>query len=396
MNFKKLGLHGSLCQVLTQLGFKEPTPIQKQSIPLILEGRDIFGHAQTGTGKTAAFLLPLIESLQSHSFKPRLPRALILEPTRELALQVAEHLSKLSPQTRVCLLVGGEFMGEQEKALKKAADVIIATPGRLLDVIERGKLILSRVRFFILDEADRMLDMGFIPDIDRLILWLPKIRQTLLFSATFPKEIKELIGKYLINPKEVTVSSSFKAADTIDQFVVCVEEVEKRQAVRTLLKEHHKSSSIIFCNRKKDVDTLTRSLKRHGFLVEALHGDLTQTNRNQAVSALKKKEIGVLVASDVAARGLDITALHVVINFDVPSHFEDYIHRIGRTGRAGQKGVSYTLTTQYDQKRFKNIEKRIQKNIPQKILCLEKNTDIIGFGEIIPAFMLKGIPKLAF
>ena len=373
MSFSDLGISASLVQTVTKLGYSLPTPIQQQAIPHILCGRDIFGCAQTGTGKTASFLLPMIDILQGRRAKARMPRAIILEPTRELAAQVLENFNdySLNESLKVALLVGGESLSDQEKLLDKGVDVLIATPGRLLDLFERGRILLADLKLIVIDEADRMLDMGFIPDVNRLIAQLPKIRQTLLFSATMPDEIKKLANSYLTNPKEIIISPSDRTATTVTQHIVNVTFKEKRFIARFLLRQYKPTSSIIFCNRKRDVDVLTDSLKRHGFHAATLHGDMTQTMRNQTLDEFKQGKLAILVASDVAARGLDVDGLSLVINFDVPINAEDYVHRIGRTGRAGNQGTAVTLVTDKEQKLLTAVEDLIKEKISVLDLKIE-------------------------
>lgn len=371
MKFSDLGLSAELEQTVNQLGYVNPTPIQEEAIPQILRGRDIFGCAQTGTGKTASFILPMIDVLHGSRAKVRMPRSIVLEPTRELAAQVLESFETYGKdhKLKAALLVGGESMGDQEKQLKRGVDVLIATPGRLLDLFERGQILLADVKILVIDEADRMLDMGFIPDVDRIVATLPKMRQTLLFSATMPDEIKKLAHTYLINPKEIIIAPKTRTAATVTQHVIWVENNKKREALRQVLKMHSEPGPIIvFCNRKRDISILTSSLKRHGFQAGCLHGDMAQSQRNKTLDDFKSGKITVLVASDVAARGLDVDGLGLVVNFDVPMNAEDYVHRIGRTGRAGNAGIAITLVNHHDEKYLKGVQNFIHQQIPVMVL----------------------------
>ncbi|MBM3468861.1 MAG: DEAD/DEAH box helicase [Alphaproteobacteria bacterium] len=367
MKFSDLGVSAQLEQTVNTLGYAAPTAIQEQAIPLILQGRDLFGCAQTGTGKTASFILPMIDILQDSRSKVRMPRSIVLEPTRELAAQVLESFETYGKghTLKAALLVGGESMSDQEKQLKRGVDVLIATPGRLLDLFERGQILLADVKILVIDEADRMLDMGFIPDVDRIVALLPKMRQTLLFSATMPDEIKKLAHTYLINPKEIIIAPAVKTAATVSQHVLWVKSNKKREALRYVLsKQEIPGPVIIFCNRKRDISILTSSLKRHNFDVGCLHGDMPQNQRNQTLEEFKNGKIMILVASDVAARGLDVDGLSLVVNFDVPINVEDYVHRIGRTGRAGNAGVAITLVTKAEEKYLMGVQNFIQQTIP--------------------------------
>jgi superfamily II DNA/RNA helicase len=334
-------------------------------------GRDVLGVAQTGTGKTAAFTMPMIDILADGRSKARMPRSLIIAPTRELAAQIADNFIKYGKYhpLSMALLIGGESMGDQEKALERGVDVLIATPGRLLDHFERGRILLNDVKILVIDEADRMLDMGFIPDIERIGSLLPKIRQTLFFSATMDKEIKKLADKFLMNPKEISVARQATAAATVVQGLVMVRGEDKREALRRILRAHNIHNAFIFCNRKKDVDILFKSLEKHGFSAVALHGDMAQSKRNDMLAKFKANEAELLVCSDVAARGLDISDVGHVINFDVPVHAEDYIHRIGRTGRAGREGHAFTLTSPGDFKLLGAVEKMLGAPIPPLVVA---------------------------
>lgn len=367
MKFSELGLSSELEQTVNKLGYAIPTPIQEQAIPQILRGRDLFGCAQTGTGKTASFILPMIDVLHGSRSKVRMPRSIVLEPTRELAAQVLESFETYGKdhKLKAALLVGGESMSDQEKQLKRGVDVLIATPGRLLDLFERGQILLADVKILVIDEADRMLDMGFIPDVDRIVATLPKMRQTLLFSATMPPEIKKLAQAYLINPKEIIIAPATRTAATVTQHVVRVEDAQKREALRQILgAQENPGPIIIFCNRKRDISVLTSSLKRYGYEAGSLHGDMAQSQRNLTLDNFKNGKVTVLVASDVAARGLDVDGLSLVINFDVPMNAEDYVHRIGRTGRAGNAGVAITLVSHRDEKYLAGVQAFIHQEIP--------------------------------
>ncbi len=330
-------------------------------------GRDILGSAQTGTGKTASFTLPMIDILASGRAKARMPRSLILAPTRELAAQVSESFKKFSVNHKMsmALLIGGVSFSEQDAALSKGVDVLIATPGRLLDHFERGKVLLQDVKILVIDEADRMLDMGFIPDVERIVSFLPVMRQTLFFSATLSEEIHTIGRKFVMNPKLIEVAKPASTADTISQNLVRTAFKKKREALRDLLRSQNIQNAVIFCNRKRDISTLLSSMKRHGFSATGLHGDMTQSARLAALDEFKNGQIPLLVASDVAARGLDIPSVSHVFNFDVPSNAEDYVHRIGRTGRAGRHGHAFTLIAgEDDEKAILAIEKLTGQPIP--------------------------------
>jgi superfamily II DNA/RNA helicase len=336
-----------LLRAIAEKGYVHPTPIQEQAIPIVLQGRDVLGCAQTGTGKTASFTLPLMEILSGSRARARMPRSLILEPTRELALQVAENFVLYGKYLKLnhALLIGGESLADQKEVLMRGVDVLIATPGRLIDMFERGGLLLSDTRILVIDEADRMLDMGFIPDVERIVSLLPATRQTLFFSATMAKEIRRLADAFLQNPKEITTSAPASVATTITAGLVVVAEEDKRRALRKLIRSEEVQNALIFSNRKRDVDILYKSLQRHGFSVGALHGDMPQPARFATLEKFRAGEIRLLVCSDVAARGIDIGGLSHVFNFDVPHHAEDYVHRIGRTGRAGREGRAFTIAT---------------------------------------------------
>jgi superfamily II DNA/RNA helicase len=368
MSFSNLGLSDKVLSAVEAAGFETPTPIQEKAIPSAVTGRDVLGIAQTGTGKTASFVLPMLTRLERGRARARMPRSLILEPTRELAAQVAEHFEILGKNHRltVALLIGGVSYDEQDRKLDRGADVVIATPGRLLDHFERGKLLLNGIEILVVDEADRMLDMGFIPDIERICKLLPFTRQTLFFSATMPPEIQRLADKFLHSPERVEVAPQATAAATIVQRLKKAPDdpAGKREALRALMREVDVKNAIIFCNRKKDVGIVHRSLLRHGFNVGALHGDLDQHQRTATLDAFRNGTIAFLAASDVAARGLDIPDVSHIFNYDVPIHPEDYIHRIGRTGRAGREGFAAMLVTPKDIKALKAIEKMLKQEIP--------------------------------
>ena len=365
--FADLGLSPEILRAIDDMGYRTPTPIQEQAIPTVLMARDVLGTAQTGTGKTASFVLPLMDILSGSRARARMPRSLILEPTRELALQVAENFVKYGKYLKLnhALLIGGESLSDQKEALMRGVDVLIATPGRLMDLFERGGLLLTDTKILVIDEADRMLDMGFIPDIEKIVGFLPKTRQTLLFSATMAPEIRRLADAFLSNPKEIAVSRPASVASTIIAGLTIVDELDKREALRSLIRSEDVQNALIFCNRKRDVDILYKSLKRHGFSVGSLHGDMSQPERFATLGKFKANEIRLLVCSDVAARGLDIGGLSHVFNFDVPIHAEDYVHRIGRTGRAGLTGHAFTLATPDDRQFVDAIEKLIGAPIPR-------------------------------
>ncbi len=357
-----------MLSAVTDAGYTIPTPIQAGAIPFALERRDICGIAQTGTGKTASFVLPMLSLLEKGRARARMPRTLILEPTRELAAQVAENFEKYGKNHRlnVALLIGGVSFEDQDRKLERGADVLICTPGRLLDHFERGKLLMSGVEILVIDEADRMLDMGFIPDIERIAKLIPFTRQTLFFSATMPPEIQKLADRFLQNPERIEVAKPASAAKTVTQRFVAShsKDYEKRAVLRELVRAQTElKNAIIFCNRKKDVADLFRSLERHGFSVGALHGDMDQRSRTTMLQNFRDGNLQLLVASDVAARGLDIPDVSHVFNFDVPIHSEDYVHRIGRTGRAGRSGAAFTLVTKRDTKFVDAIEKLIGENV---------------------------------
>ena len=367
MSFADLGLSEQLLSAVADSGYDTPTPIQKGVIPSALMGRDLVGIAQTGTGKTAGFVLPMIDILAEGRTRARMPRSLILEPTRELAAQVAENFVKYGKNHRLsmALLIGGVQMGDQVKALEKGVDVLIATPGRLMDLFGRGKIMLNDCNLLVIDEADRMLDMGFIPDIEEICSKLPRGRQTLLFSATMPPPIKKLADKFLNDPKTIEVARPATANVNIAQKLVITSGPKKRDAVRQILREPGFKNAIIFCNRKVTVREVYTSLKRSGFAVGQIQGDMDQSSRIAEFDRFKTGDVTVLVASDVAARGLDVKGVSHVINFDVPWQPDDYIHRIGRTGRAGMTGIAYTLATSADGEAIANIEKLTGMKLPR-------------------------------
>jgi superfamily II DNA/RNA helicase len=368
MSFSHLGLSDKVLGAIESAGYKTPTPIQEQAIPHVLARRDVLGIAQTGTGKTAAFVLPMLTMLEQGRARARMPRTLILEPTRELAAQVAEQFEKYGKNHKlnVALIIGGVSFGDQDTKLLRGVDVLIATPGRLLDHSERGRLLLSGCELLIIDEADRMLDMGFIPDIERIAKLCPFTRQTLFFTATMPPEIKHITEQFLSSPVVIEVARPATAAATITQRLVATggQDHEKRD---TLRKQIHAAAelknAIVFCNRKRDVATLTKSLEKHGFGVACLHGDMDQRARMNALDNFRTGKVPLLVASDVAARGLDIPDVSHIFNYDVPIHADDYVHRIGRTGRAGREGTSLTLVSRSDRKYIDAIEKLIGNKI---------------------------------
>jgi superfamily II DNA/RNA helicase len=370
MSFSHLGLSDKVLAAVAASGYTIPTPIQEQAIPHVLARRDVLGIAQTGTGKTAAFVLPMLTLLEKGRARARMPRTLILEPTRELAAQVKESFDRygVGQKLNVALLIGGVSFGDQDTKLTRGVDVLIATPGRLLDHTERGGLLLTGVELLVIDEADRMLDMGFIPDIERVCKLVPFTRQTLFFTATMPPEIRRITEAFLHNPQKIEVSKPATAAVTVTQSQVPAgrEAHEKREVLRRLLRDAKDlKNAIIFCNRKRDVAVVHKSLQKHGFSVGALHGDMDQSARTAALDQFRKGELPLLVASDVAARGLDIPEVSHVFNFDVPYHPDDYVHRIGRTGRAGRSGTAISLVTSLDQKSIVAIEKLIGQNIPR-------------------------------
>jgi superfamily II DNA/RNA helicase len=359
MSFADLGLSDQLLRAVTESGYDTPTPIQKQAIPSVLMMRDLIGIAQTGTGKTASFVLPMIDILAEGRSRARMPRSLILEPTRELAAQVAENFEKYGKYHKLsmALLIGGVSMGDQQKALEKGVDVLIATPGRLMDLFGRGKILLNGCDLLVIDEADRMLDMGFIPDIEEICTKLPTTRQTLLFSATMPAPIKKLADKFLSNPKTIEVARPAATNKLITERLVVVDARKKRDVLCDLIESEQVKTAIIFCNRKTTVRDLAKGLKQRGYRAGEIHGDMDQSARIKELDFFKAGEINILVASDVAARGLDIKGVSHVFNYDAPWHPDDYVHRIGRTGRAGATGCAFTFVTPADEEAIENIEK---------------------------------------
>ena len=380
MSFSNLGLSEKVLAAVAATGYTTPTPIQEQAIPHVLARKDVLGIEQTGTGKTAAFVLPMLTILEKGRARARMPRTLILEPTRELAAQVKENFDRYGAgqKLNVALLIGGVSFGDQDAKLTRGVDVLIATPGRLLYHTERGGLLLTGVELLVIDEADRMLDMGFIPDIERVCKLVPFTRQTLFFTATMPPEIRRITETFLHNPQKVEVSKPATTAVTVTQAQVPAgrEAHEKRELLRRLLREAKDlKNAIIFCNRKREVAIVHKSLQKHGFSVGALHGDMDQSARTAALEQFRKGELPLLVASDVAARGLDIPEVSHVFNFDVPHHPDDYVHRVGRTGRAGRSGMAISLVTPLDQKSMVAIEKLIGQSIPRAEGDFEVNAE---------------------
>lgn len=374
--FTDLNLNPKIIKAVQEVGYDTPTPIQAGAIPAALEGRDVLGIAQTGTGKTAAFTMPMITMLARGRARARMPRSLVLCPTRELAAQVAENFDTYAKYLKLtkALLIGGVSFKEQDKLIDKGVDVLIATPGRLLDHHERGKLILTDVKVMVVDEADRMLDMGFIPDIERIFGLTPFTRQTLFFSATMAPEIERITNTFLSNPFRIEMARQATTSENIEQGVLMFkasrkdrEASEKRNVLRKLIDaEGDKcTNAIIFCNRKMDVDAVAKSLKKHGYDAAPIHGDLDQSQRTKTLDGFRNGDLRFLVASDVAARGLDVPSVSHVYNFDVPSHAEDYVHRIGRTGRAGRDGKAIMICSPRDEKNFEDVERLVQKEIPR-------------------------------
>ena len=373
--FSDLKLDPLVLKAIADAGYETPTPIQAGAIPPALEGKDVLGIAQTGTGKTASFTLPMITLLSKGRARARMPRSLVLAPTRELAAQVAENFDVYAQHTKLtkALLIGGVSFGEQDKLIDRGVDVLIATPGRLLDHFERGKLLLTGVQIMVVDEADRMLDMGFIPDIERIFQLTPFTRQTLFFSATMAPEIERITNTFLHTPVKIEVARQATASETIEQRLIQITPARKdqtaktkRELLRAVIQAEGEActNAILFCNRKTEVDILAKSLKTHGFDAAPIHGDLDQSQRMKTLDDFREGTLRFLVASDVAARGLDIPAVSHVFNFDMPSHAEDYVHRIGRTGRAGRKGTAITIATPSDQKYLDAIEGLIKRPIP--------------------------------
>ena len=383
--FADLKLNPKILQAVKDAGYEKPTPIQEKAIPAALDGKDVLGIAQTGTGKTASFTLPMINLLSRGRARARMPRSLVLCPTRELAAQVAENFDIYAKNLKLskALLIGGVSFKEQDILIDKGVDVLIATPGRLIDHFERGKLLLTGVQVMVIDEADRMLDMGFIPDIERIFKLTPFTRQTLFFSATMAPEIERITNTFLSAPVRVETARQATASERIKQSVVMFtskrkdrEASEKRELLRQVIDSEGKNctNAIIFCNRKTDVDICSKSLKKHGYHAAPIHGDLDQTKRTETLESFREGGLQILVASDVAARGLDIPSVSHVFNFDVPIQAEDYIHRIGRTGRAGRDGTAIMICSKRDQKNLSNVETLLQKEIPRTHFSIEANS----------------------
>ena len=388
MKFDELGLSRDLLDAIANAGYTDATPIQEQAIPHLLMGRDLLGIAQTGTGKTAGFTLPMIEILNAGRARARMPRSLILEPTRELAAQVAENFNIYGKNHKLsmALLIGGVSFIEQNDKLNRGVDVLIATPGRLIDQFERGRILLADIKILVVDEADRMLDMGFIPDVEKIMKLLPPLRQTAMFSATMPKEVKRLTESYMMDPKKIEVAPAASAAETVTQRLVMVNGGirEKQSTLESLIKYNSVKNAIVFCNRKRDVKSVDQLLRKKRINARALHGDLPQSVRTSTLNEFREGKINILVASDVAARGLDINDLSHVFNFDVPTHADDYVHRIGRTGRAGREGHAFTIATKEDSKYIKQIEKLIGNEI--------ENTEINYISKSNKDVAIKSIP----
>ncbi|MGV6800730.1 MAG: DEAD/DEAH box helicase [bacterium] len=431
MRFDELGLEPNILKAVTEAGYETPTPIQAEAIPPALQGRDVLGIAQTGTGKTASFTLPMIDRLSRGRAKARMPRSLVLAPTRELAAQVSESFEKYGKYHKLtmALLIGGVSFADQDAKLSRGVDVLIATPGRLLDHFERGKLLMNGVQIMVVDEADRMLDMGFMPDIEKIFKLTPFTRQTLFFSATMPPEIQRITNQFLSAPARIEVAKPATTATTITQQIIelpAADDKLKRDTLRKLIDMTDVQNGIIFCNRKKTVDIVAKSLQKHGANARPIHGDLAQAYRMETLDKFRKGEIQLLVASDVAARGLDIPEVSHVFNYDVPINADDYVHRIGRTGRAGRKGNALMLVSPKDKKAFdavlsttglKEIEKvdlsdffkqRNEDNSQSKFKynskkqskpkhsskhknddCMKHDDNVIGLGDHVPAFMLR-------
>ena len=377
MKFADLGLSDELLAAVLSAGYDTPTPIQAQAIPSVLMMKDIIGIAQTGTGKTASFVLPMIDVLAHGRRRAMMPRSLILEPTRELAAQVAENFEKYGKNhdLKMALLIGGVQMGDQVKALNEGVDVLIATPGRLMDLFERGKILLTGCELLVIDEADRMLDMGFIPDIETICSKLPANRQTLLFSATMPPVIKKLADKFLSNPKYIEVARPASNNANIAQHKVAVSSRNKRDVLRHLLRTDNVSTAMIFANRKTTVRDLAKDLKKHGFSAGEIHGDMDQSSRIAELDRFKAGTVNILCCSDVAARGLDVKGVSHVFNFDTPWHPDDYVHRIGRTGRAGATGRAFTFVAPEDAEAIENVEKLTGGKIPVFDVALDGGSE---------------------
>ncbi|MDH5723370.1 MAG: DEAD/DEAH box helicase [Alphaproteobacteria bacterium] len=383
-SFEELGLSPELLESIAACGYTKPTPIQAQAIPHILMMRDVVGLAQTGTGKTASFTLPMIEILSGGRAKARMPRSLILSPTRELAAQIAENFDQFGQNSKLtkALLIGGSSMDKQIKIMERGVDVLIATPGRLIDLFERGKILLNDIKILVIDEADRMMDMGFIPDIEKIAGLLPMNRQTLLFSATMPPEIKRLTQKFQSNPREVAVSPPASTAVTVEQFMVKTDRKSKNKVLGKILKQEKVKNAFIFCNRKRDIASLTNWLKKEGYNAGSMHGDMAQSVRTETLEGFKTDKIRFLVCSDVAARGIDVQGTSHVFNYDVPVNPDDYVHRIGRTGRAGEKGSAWMLMTHGEEKQLEAIQKHIGKPIEVKSIGEDKTDDEASKGDV--------------
>lgn len=370
ITFAELNLDPRIQSAIDAAGYEHPTPIQEQAIPVIKKGGDVTGIAQTGTGKTAAFTLPMMHRLTKGRARARMPRSLILCPTRELAAQVSENFETYGKDLKLnmALLIGGVSFKEQEQKLMRGVDVLIATPGRLIDQFERGKILLTGVEVFTIDEADRMLDMGFIPDIEKICKLLPPRRQTLLFSATMPKEIARLAKTFQKDPVRIEVARESKTAETIAQHVVKLprgDDKAKRTALRRIIESRDVKNGIVFCNRKREVDIVAKSLAKHGFSAAPIHGDLPQSARMDTLNKFREGELQLLVASDVAARGLDIPDVGHVFNYAPPPKDEDYVHRIGRTGRAGREGESFTMVGPDDAKGWRGVMMLINTDVAE-------------------------------
>ncbi len=438
--FDQLGLSKPVLDAVKDAGYVNPTPIQANAIPVVLDGHDVMGTAQTGTGKTAGFTLPMIDLLASGRARARMPRSLILEPTRELAAQVAENFETYGKNCRLnmALLIGGVSFEDQNKVIDRGADVLIATPGRLLDHFERGGLLLRGIEILVIDEADRMLDMGFIPDVERIVQLCNPKRQTLFFSATMSPVMRKIANKFLSAPVEIEVAPPASPAESVEQKVAVVGERDKREALRSLLRSEDVGNAFIFCNRKRDVEIVAKSLKKHGFSAEPMHGDMSQSHRTATLERFRNDEIPLLVCSDVTARGIDVQGLSHVFLFDVPVNPEDYVHRIGRTGRAGKKGKAFTLATRAEKKALTAVESLIGREIerieieglkksgkddeeraerPRKRTSKkekredksktaaksskrrpnrkreEEDEPVIGMGDHVPAFLMQGYPR---
>lgn len=442
MNFKELGLGQKTLKGIESVGYTEATPIQEQAIPNLLARKHLFGCAQTGTGKTASYTLPILDLLESGRQRARMPRVLILTPTRELAQQVEESFLKYGQHhsVKLCVLIGGEPMGPQEKSMSRGPDVIIATPGRLIDFVDRGRLMTHAIDILVIDEADRMLDMGFMPDIEKIKGYIKPDCQMVMFSATLSDDIKKIVHKFMTNPVEIFVTQPSKVAENVKQFLIKTRSNHKKDLLKILIEEQKPNNAIIFCNRKKDIPDIQRFLHKQGYTASVLHGDLDQGERRQTLQEFKEGKVSFLVASDVAARGIDVEGLSCVFNYDIPINAEEYVHRIGRTGRAGHLGKAFTFMSETESKLLRAIQKLIGIAIPEHKLDKEiveekaepskthertakverhhdqpkhreptpqnprthkKSKDsshnmdkkvIVGFGDMIPKFMLQDLP----